>query len=322
MERPSRATDPIPDPKVAVVIVTWNSEADLSRCLGALEKATGDVVSQVICVDNGSTDRSVEIARANRASVVALGRNTGFPAAVNTALERIDSPYVLLLNPDVIVEPDAIVTALATASDASVGLVGGNLRRPDGAPEPFAARRFRSLSALALETFGITRLFPATDRQHFPAWDRGASRDVPCISGAFVLARRDVLMSVNGLDESVFMYLEDQELCRQVHDLGLRVVFDADARGTHVGGGSTRRAPLDRQILAYLHRLDADIEFIARRSGIAARWTAVTLLLLRAVFGLIVGAVTLKRTYIEKYSVSVKWLVRQYKRRMPPPAIP
>jgi GT2 family glycosyltransferase len=305
-----------------VVLVLWNCEQELGLCLRSLASDAGAVPIEVICVDNGSEDASVAVAREHGAVVVEMGRNAGFPVAVNVGLARVRSPYVLLLNPDVELRPAALVRCLEVlTADPSIGLVGCNLRRVDGTPDWAAARRFRSLSAVALETFGLTRLSKRFDFQYFPGWPRTDSRDVDCVNGAFMLLRATVLRDLGGLDESVFMYLEDQELCRLVWAHGLRVRFVADAVATHVGGASTLRASPDRRTTAYLHRTDADIELIARRQGAGARRVALVLFTVRALLGLAVGVARQDESLRSKYLVTLRWLAGQVDHRRPPPPV-
>ena len=124
------ATSMAPSSRVAVVLVLWNCAQELGACLRALEEEGAAAPLDVICVDNGSEDDSVAIARQHGAHVVEMGRNAGFPAAVNAGLTHARTPYVLLLNPDVELRPGALTLCLEVlTADPSIGLVGCNLRR-------------------------------------------------------------------------------------------------------------------------------------------------------------------------------------------------
>lgn len=308
---------------VSVIIVTWNCEATLAACLSALEASRPASPARVICVDNGSADASTTIARAHGAEVVDLGTNAGFPRAVNAALPMCRSDYVLLLNPDVYLEPDTIATCLAVLErDATIGLAGANLRQADGRADLAAARRFRTLGLLAVETVGLTRLSRGWDRQYIPAWDRTTSRDVPCINGAFALLKTDLFREIGGLDESVFLYLEDQQLCRDVAARALRVRFVADAVAVHAGAAATRAARPDQQATAYLHRMDASIEIIRRIQGRTHARIAVILWTVRAVVGLTGAVIVRDAVLTRRYKAALSWLVGQLRRRRPPPPVP
>jgi len=309
-------------PLITVILVLWNCEQELAGCLRSLVGGADGITLQVICVDNASEDASVEIARNHGTRVLEMGHNAGFPRAVNAGLVEARGRYVLLLNPDVELGPGSVRRCLdELQDDHSLGLAGANLRRTDGSPDWAAARRFRSLPAIAAETFGLTRLSRRLDFQYLPRWPRTTSRDVDCINGAFMLLETALLRSLGGLDETVFMYLEDQELCRQVRDRSLRTRFVADAVAVHVGGASTQRSSAPRRTIAYLHRLDADIELVARLHGPTARLGAVALFTLRAAFGLGVGVASADADLRRKYVMSLRWLARQVPSRRPPPAI-
>jgi GT2 family glycosyltransferase len=229
---------------------------------------------------------------------------------------------VLLLNPDVVLEPQALERALAALDAPGVGMVGINLRRPDGRPDPPAARRFRTVGTIVVESLGLGLLSPRLDLQYLPGWDRSTDRDVPCINGAFMLLPTETLRAVGGLDETVFLYLEDQELCRAIHARGERIRFVAAALATHVGGGSTEAADPEQQAVAYLHRLDASLEIVRRRQGSVARVGALAVLTLRSTTQLLLAAIAHDEARKLKHRTALGWLARQARHRRPPPVVP
>ena len=319
----------MPVPKVAatlpvtVVVVTWNCEATLAGCLAAVSRSSPAAPARVICVDNGSTDASRSIAAACGAEVVTMGVNAGFPRAVNAVLDECTSEFVLLLNPDVEVAPDAIATCVrALERQPRVGLVGANLRQPDGRPDLAAARRFRTLGLLAIESLGLSQLSRRLDPQYFPRWDRTDSRPVPCINGAFALIRTDLFRAIGGLDETAFLYLEDQELCRQVAARGLEVWFAADALAVHRVSAATRAARPDQQAAAYLHRIDASVEIVRRIQGAPYAFAAVAIWMGRCVIAYVAAVVTSDRTGRQRYASALRWLAAQVTGRRPPPPVP
>ncbi|MBW3548117.1 MAG: glycosyltransferase family 2 protein [Actinobacteria bacterium] len=300
-------------PAVDAVIVTWNSGPDLPACLAALPPTVRPIV-----VDNGSDDDVVAIAEAAGATVIALSDNRGFPAAVNVGLQRVTSHVTLLLNPDVIVGEGAIERCCEVLlGDASVGLVGPNTVTPDGRPEPPAARRDRRAMHILLESLGLTRLHPWFDRQTIR--DRSTDRDVDAVNGAFMLIRSDLLRALGGLDESVFLYFEDGDLCRRVRDAGYRVRFVAGASAVHAGATSTSRGDPGAQARAYLHRLDADIEFMRRYGHRGEAGLAVAAFLVRAGIGLVVSRWMKERRL--RYAAALRWVWSQRRGRRPPAAV-
>jgi N-acetylglucosaminyl-diphospho-decaprenol L-rhamnosyltransferase len=303
-----------PEPAaVDAVIVAWNSAPDLPACLNALPP-----IVRAIVVDNGSRDGSVELARHHGATVLELGRNRGFPAAVNLGVELVTAPVTLILNPDVVVQEGTVERCLdVLLGDPSIGIVGPNTVTAAGEPEPPAARRDRRASHILFETLGLTRLHPVFERQTIRR--RSSDRDVDAVNGAFMLMRTDLLRRLGGLDESVFMYLEDGDLCRRVRDAGSRVRFVADATAVHAGGTSTARGDLEAQARAYLHRLDADIEFLRRYGRRGEAGLAVAAFLLRAVVGLLVSTRLKERRL--RYRTALRWTWDQRHGRRPPPVV-
>jgi hypothetical protein len=303
--------------------VTWNAEPTLAGCLAAIAASRPGSPDQVICVDNHSVDESVAVARSLGVQVLELASNVGFPKAVNAAIPHCRSEYVLLLNPDVVVEPDTIERSIeALRANDGIGLIGANLRQPDGRADLAAARRFRTLGLLFVETFGLTRLSRRLDRQYLPEWDRTTSRDVPCINGAFALLRTELLRQLGGLDETAFLYLEDQELCRRVWAHGLRVRFVAEARAVHAVSAATRAARPDQQAVAYLHRIDASVEIIRRVQGEAQARVALALWAIRVLLGLAGSILRRELVLAQRYRTALQWLAQQVRRRQPPPPVP
>lgn len=307
-------------PDVSILIVLWNCEAFIESCLEAV--AAEPIATEVLCFDNASEDRSAAAARALGAHVVESARNIGFPAAINRLLPHARASVTLLLNPDVRLDEGALSRCLRALDEPGVELVGANLRRIDGRPDPPAARRFRSVGTIAVEATGLSHLWHLLDVQYFPTWDRSTSRDVPCINGAFAMLRTDTFRAIGGLDDSVFLYLEDQELCRAVAARAGRIRFVADATAVHIGGGPTEASTPQRRAVAYLHRLDASLEIVRRRQGNAARALALAILMVRSTALWLTSAVRRKPALTAKYAVAIRWLVQQTTGRHPPPPVP
>lgn len=271
-----------------------------------------------IVIDNGSADDSAAVARAHNATVIELGRNVGFPAAVNVGLDRVTAPATLLLNPDLVVSPGTIEHCLQVLdSDASIGLVGPATTTPDGRPEPPAARHDRRAWHIVIESLGLVHLDRRFDRQM--VHDRRHDQDVDAVNGAFMLIRTDLLRSLGGLDESVFMYLEDADLCRRVRDAGFRVRFVADAEAIHQGGASTAQGTADAQVRAYLHRIDADVEFLRRYGCRGEPVVAILAFAFRSVVGLAASVVLRGRR--TRYRAALAYTRQQLRGRVPAPPV-
>ena len=211
---------------VSVVIVNWNGGEDLAECVATLRRDGGGRVDEVVVVDNGSVDDSLErLGSPSGVTIVRAGRNLGFAAGVNLGARRCGGGLLLLLNPDVRVLPGAIDAAAEhLESHPDVGIVGPVLVDGRGRWQP-SAGRLGAIGHLLLDTRLVRRPIRRT-------------RDVGWIHGAFLLVPRRLFDAVGGLDEAYFMYGEDIDLCARARAAGYRTVVVAGARAVHYGNRS------------------------------------------------------------------------------------
>jgi GT2 family glycosyltransferase len=212
-------------PTVSVVIANWNGRSHLERCLPALEAQTLDSF-EVIVVDNGSIDGSVQMLRSRFPAVRAIANpvNMGFAAANNSGILASSAPFVATLNNDTEPSPGWLEQLLAPAlADPSVGMVASKML--------FAHRPGTINSAgIALDLAGIAwdRLGGEPDRQD----DRVVEVFGPCAGAA--LYRRAMLDQVGLFDEEFFAYLEDVDLAWRARLAGWRCLYAPDASVLHV----------------------------------------------------------------------------------------
>jgi hypothetical protein len=259
---------------LSVIVVNWNAGQALATCLASLRRhPLSDGTMDVVVVDNASADDSVSRARAAfpDAHYILLTENTGFASANNLALAAYATgKYVLLLNPDTVVARGALDRLVAELEeDETIGVAGGHLVSPDGESQLQCARSDLSLRTVAYDLFGLRRLFPRSrifGEYRMEYWDHGDTRDVPCVSGACLLIRRQVVEEVGLLDESVPMYFEDIDYCYRARHAGWRVRYVSEARITHEGGHSANRSPR-RTALFVMEEGDARWLFFRKHRG-------------------------------------------------------
>jgi N-acetylglucosaminyl-diphospho-decaprenol L-rhamnosyltransferase len=239
---------------VSAILISYNSAAYLPACVASL-RAEG--LTEVVVVDNASSDGSVQAVLASDPSVqvVETGANLGFGTGANRGADVTSGDYLLILNPDTVVEPGT-VKALSEAldRDAGLALVGPRMENLDGSLYP-SVRRFPDLTVAAGHAF-VGLVWPGnpfTRRYRMLDWDHDRpAADVDWVGGACLLVRRAAFDVVAGFDEGYFMYVEDVDLCWRLHQAGWRVGYEPGGRVVHALGGSSRLMPY--RMIAEHHR--------------------------------------------------------------------
>lgn len=226
-----------------VLIVTYNSAAEIGRCLDAALRWCDDI----IVVDNASTDGTVAAVSARPVRLIANPTNAGFAAAVNQGVRATEKPYILLLNPDAQLQSPMDPMALCL-TDPTIAAAGGRLTGLDGRTQRgFLFRRFPSARVLAYEVLGINRLFPQNSvNWHYRCYgiDTDQSGEVDQPAGALLMFRRDVWEKLGGFDERFYpAWFEDVDFCKRLKDLGYRIRYVPSVSATHAGGHSVRNLP-------------------------------------------------------------------------------
>jgi GT2 family glycosyltransferase len=232
---------------LSVVIVSYECREHLLRCLTSLREAGREVASEVIVVDNASTDGTVPAVRQcfPEVEVVASRRNRGFAWACNRGIERSTGRFILLLNPDTVVPADGLSRAVdALESRPQVGMLGCKLVRPDGRLDKACKRGIPTpLGSLAYFT-GLSRLAPRSRRlASYTAGHIGEDETavVDAVNGAFMLVRREAIDEVGPLDERYWLYMEDLDWCHRFALHGWPVLYWPEVEVVHVKGASSGR---------------------------------------------------------------------------------
>ena len=233
-------------PRLTIVIVTFNSAADVGTCLESIPAAARHTDHDVIVVDNGSSDGTVTLVRERwpQVRVLDAGGNVGFARGNNLGIRATASELVLLLNPDAVPRGGAI-DRLVAVLDAMPGVAVAGPRIVDeaGRAELSYGAMIGPLTELRqkLLTHGHARLWPvitgrverASRQPSFPDW----------VSGACLLIRRVDLERAGLLDERYFLYTEDVDLCAAVRAHGRLVRFSPEAEVVHARGASRASSP-------------------------------------------------------------------------------
>ena len=236
---------------LSVVIVNYNVRQFLENALGSISRAMAGIDGEVFVVDNASTDGSAEMVRSKFPSVCLIeeSANLGFARANNIALRRAKGEYLLLLNPDTVVQEDTFRVMLRFFGEVpDAGIAGCKILNPDGTFQLPCRRSFPTPWVAFTKIFGLSALFPKSrffGRYNLTYLDEDETYPVEAIGGAFMMLRREAYEKAGGLDESFFMYGEDLDWCYRIGQAGFRVYYVHSTKIIHFKGESTRRSDID-----------------------------------------------------------------------------
>ncbi|MEA2874679.1 MAG: hypothetical protein QOH67_5007 [Hyphomicrobiales bacterium] len=243
-------------PSVHVVIVNWNSGAQLRECLQSFDSIANDdvTVARVTVVDNASGDGSCDGLHATLLplQVIRNTDNRGFAAACNQGAAGSDADCLLFLNPDTRLMPGSLARpARYLQSHDKVGIVGIQLVDSTGHVAHNTSRNPTAWSMTG-NSLGLDRLMPSVFPPHFVSdWAHDETRAVDQVMGAFFLVRRSVFELLGGFDETFFVYYEDLDFAVRARQRGYGSVYLADARAFHRGQGTTENAAERRTFYFY-----------------------------------------------------------------------
>lgn len=239
--------------KLSVVIVNYNVKYFLEQCLLSVQKSVQKAraekgwETEIWVVDNASVDGSVEMVKSKfpEVKVVANTDNVGFSKANNQAIRATKAEYVLLLNPDTLVEDDTFWKTV-DYMDAHSKCGGLGVRMLDGSGHflPESKRGLPTPWVAFYKIFGLSALFPKSKRfgrYHLKYLPENEINEVDVLSGAFMLLRKSSLDKVGLLDEDFFMYGEDIDLSYRIQKGGYTNVYFPDTTIIHYKGESTRK---------------------------------------------------------------------------------
>ena len=235
---------------MAVVIVNYNTSDHLRACLATVQSESS---SQVIVVDNASTDGSVEMVKREYPWVTLIPNSTnkGYGTAANQGIFCCRDKYVLLLNADILLPPGAL-QALITYLDLNpqAAVVGPRAVRLDGKLESTCYQFPGTLKSLVdSDTLGkLIRYIPGIRHHFLRTWPHDHSRVVPWVKGMALAIRYEVFKAVGGFDESFFLFFEEVDLCYRLAASGRQIHFAPVTSVLHIGGASTIQTRSDAAI--------------------------------------------------------------------------
>jgi GT2 family glycosyltransferase len=243
--------------KLSIIIVNYNVKHFLEQCVLSVKKALAGIEGEIYVVDNNSVDGSVEMIQSKfpEVKLIANKENTGFSKANNQAIRIASGEYILLLNPDTIVEEDTFSTCIQFMDlHQDAGALGVKLIDGKGNYLPESKRGLPTPSVAFYKIFGLSKLFPKSrtfGKYHLGYLDKEETNEIEILSGAFMFMRKTALDKAGLLDETFFMYGEDIDLSYRIQLAGFKVYYHPQTRVIHYRGESTKKSSINYVFVFY-----------------------------------------------------------------------
>lgn len=242
---------------VSIVIVNYNVCDLLLNAVASVYVALDGMEGEIIVVDNASTDGAVEMLNRIYPDVITiqLDQNLGFGAANNIGIERSRGEYILLLNPDTVVQEDTLATMVEFMEEhPDATFAGCKIILPNGSYDPVSKRGFPSPWSSFCKVFGLSKLFPKSKLfggYNLTYIDPESTAKIDALAGCFMFCRADLLKKLGGFDTDFFMYGEDLDLCYRAKKMGGEIYYYPGTSIMHFRGESTRRSSIDALAVFY-----------------------------------------------------------------------
>lgn len=220
---------------LTIAILNYNSGEYLYKCLDSIKNVAGEAVISVVAIDNNSTDDSFKkvVNRFKNVKFVQNKENVGFSRGYNETLKKIKTEYILLLNPDCLLESGVIKKTLEDFETEKVGVVTAKIILPNGKTDLTAHRGFPTPWASLMYAFKNDRWYHLTNKLSDEV------HEVDAVAGAYLLTKKKILEEVGFLDPRFFLYGEDIDLCLRIKKRGYKIIYDPTVKITHYKGVSS-----------------------------------------------------------------------------------
>jgi GT2 family glycosyltransferase len=243
--------------KLSIVIVNYNVKYFLEQCLRSATKAVEGIESQIFVVDNNSVDGSNDMVRSKfpQVTLIANEENHGFSKANNQAIRLSEAEYILLLNPDTVIQEDTVRRCINYMDNHDdCGALGVKMIDGNGKFLPESKRGLPTPEVALYKMLGLNKLFPKSrkfGKYHLGYLPENEVNEVEVLAGAFMMLRKSVLDKIGLLDETFFMYGEDVDLSYRIGQAGYKNVYFPETSIIHYKGESTKKASANYVFVFY-----------------------------------------------------------------------
>ena len=238
---------------ISVIIVNYNVKELLEQCVKSIFSASSNLKVEVIVVDNNSFDGSVEFLKQKfpgnaQLKIIESPINLGFAKANNLGAKEAKGEYLLILNPDTILQEDTLERSLEFyKANKEIGALTCKLILPNGKLDLACRRSFPTPSVAVYRILGLSRIFPKSKlfgKYNLTYLDENDTYEVDAIVGAYMLIKKDIYEKVKGFDEDYFMYGEDLDLCFRIKKAGYKIYYYPETSIIHYKGESTKKSSI------------------------------------------------------------------------------
>lgn len=290
---------------ISVIIVNYNVKELLEQCIASVLNAAPGLKVEIIIVDNNSFDGSVSYIKSkfpagSGVRIIESPVNLGFAKANNLGAAEAKGEYLLILNPDTILQEDTLVKTLEFyRSNTNTGALTCKLILPNGKLDLACRRSFPTPSVAVYRILGLSKLFPKSrlfGKYNLTYLDENDTHEVDAIVGAFMLIKASVYREVKGFDEDYFMYGEDLDLCFRIKKAGYKVYYYPGTSIIHYKGESTKKSSI-----SYVSNFYGAMQIFVRKNLQTSFWFMNVLINLSIVYRALVSY--LKRFILSYYYV-------------------
>jgi len=242
---------------LSVIIVNYNVKYFLEQCIHSVYKSIQHLGAEVMVVDNNSVDGSCQMIHEKFPGVILIENkvNVGFSKANNQAIRKARGRYILLLNPDTVVQEDTFLSCIRfMESHPEAGCLGVKMIDGKGNFLPESKRGLPTPAVAFYKIFGLSALFPSSQRfgrYHLGFLDKDKIHEVDVVAGAYMFLRKSLLDTVGLLDEDFFMYGEDIDISYRITQAGYKNYYYPHTTIIHYKGESTKKGSVNYVIVFY-----------------------------------------------------------------------
>lgn len=294
----------------SIVIVNWNTKDLLIDCIDSIYRTTKNLSFEILVVDNGSSDNSVETLRKSfyHVKIIENNHNQGFAKACNQALRQIGAKYAILLNTDTILLDGTIEKAIEFMDkNPTVGICGGQLLNRDGSKQNSIAN-IPNLATELLNKSLLRRLFP----QKYLGKELEIEKpiEVESIIGAFMVIRKEAINDVGLMDEAYFFFFEETDWCMMMRNKGWKVIHHPDVKLYHLQGQTAKKVHIAARIEYWRSRYIFFRKHYGKTTLRILQISLIAKLLLNIIFNLLISIATLfySKRSVEKSRLYLKIL--------------